>query len=207
MKVNKKFQNELQEYYERACERYSKNRIICTYFDGAGFCNIVIPTAEMLCSFENQVDGNDLIPESTFAAIDHDVRNYAPKDLLEIQESLPCLFRNNYIEAIKENRFETLVLRNVFEEDKEYDDNQIPEFLKEITKKEQQALADILNRLNPDGTLVFSTLVAETGISRPVYNNLIVKIKQFNIAEVTNMGMKGTYLNFYNYEKLKSAIN
>ena len=39
-------------------------------------------------------------------------------------------------------------------------------------------------------------IVEETGISRPVFKNLFVKLEKNKVATITNQGVKGTYISF-----------
>ena len=74
----------------------------------------------------------------------------------------------------------------------------IEEFSSKLTKTENNALAAILARLNEhgEGNISISTIVEETGISRPVYKNLFTKLEKNNIAKINNQGVKGTYISF-----------
>ena len=41
-----------------------------------------------------------------------------------------------------------------------------------------------------EGNITISKIVNQTGISRPVFNNLIIKLKENKVAEITNQGAK-----------------
>lgn len=69
------------------------------------------------------------------------------------------------------------------------------EFIKSLTKSELMAYCTITEEIGYEGTIVISKLVKESGISRPVYNNLLAKMKEHRVAEISNMGVKGTYIN------------
>ena len=69
------------------------------------------------------------------------------------------------------------------------------DFLDKLTHAEERAFKAIVNNIGIEGNITISKLVAETSISRPVYNNLLNKLKESNIATIVNMGMKGTYIN------------
>lgn len=69
------------------------------------------------------------------------------------------------------------------------------DFLEKLTHAEERAFKAIVQKIGIEGNITISKLVAETSISRPVYNNLLVKLKENNIATVVNMGVKGTYIN------------
>lgn len=74
----------------------------------------------------------------------------------------------------------------------------IDTFFADLTKTEESALKEILNRLdtNGNGNISISKIVEETGISRPVFKNLFLKLEKHKIAQIINQGVKGTYLNF-----------
>lgn len=66
------------------------------------------------------------------------------------------------------------------------------EMYKKLTEKEIRALDEINKRIHGEGIVVISSLVAETNISRPVYNILLQKLRESGAAEIVNMGVKGT---------------
>jgi hypothetical protein len=69
------------------------------------------------------------------------------------------------------------------------------EFYSHLTHLEEQAYKSIIKEIGSSGTVVVSKLVKDTMISRPVYNNLIEKLKLYDIAEITSMGVKGMNIN------------
>ena len=74
----------------------------------------------------------------------------------------------------------------------------VEEFSLKLTKTENNALAALLARLNEngEGNISIATIVEETGISRPVYKNLLTKLEKDNIAKINNQGVKGTFISF-----------
>jgi hypothetical protein len=80
------------------------------------------------------------------------------------------------------------------------------EFFSHLTNLEEQAYYSIVKQIGREGNVIISHLVKNTSISRPVYNNLIEKIKLYNIAEVANMGVKGIYINL-THPTLKDEAN
>lgn len=72
----------------------------------------------------------------------------------------------------------------------------IDAFYSNLSKTETLALKEILNRLdiNGIGNISISKIVEETGISRPVYKNLFIKLEKDNIALINNQGVKGTFI-------------
>lgn len=72
------------------------------------------------------------------------------------------------------------------------------EFIQHLTHAEGAALSSIIETIKNEGNVTISKLVKEYTISRPVYNNLLLKLQKYNVAEVVNMGVKGTYIKIIN---------
>lgn len=68
------------------------------------------------------------------------------------------------------------------------------EFFEKLTNLEEQAYHHIISQIGAEGSIVVSKLVKDTTISRPVYNNLLEKMKLNKIADIANMGVKGMYI-------------
>lgn len=69
------------------------------------------------------------------------------------------------------------------------------EFLNKLTSMEKIALKVIMQYLNQgEGIVSISQLTEGSSISRPVFKSVLQKLKDMEIAEVTNMGVKGTYV-------------
>jgi GTP-sensing pleiotropic transcriptional regulator CodY len=81
------------------------------------------------------------------------------------------------------------------------------DFMKMLTNAETRAYYSIIREIRDEGNITISKLVEKNSISRPVYNNLITKLKEHNIASVTNMGMKGTYIKILHPELKAEAID
>ena len=76
-------------------------------------------------------------------------------------------------------------------------------FLQCLTAKEKIALDSLLNYLDEgEGNVSIVKMVEKTGISRPVFMGLIQKMKDHKIAEIKNMGVKGTYFHILNQNLL-----
>ena len=73
---------------------------------------------------------------------------------------------------------------------------QTTDFQTLLTKTEKNALNLILQELKNgyDGNISISNLTEKSSISRPVFKNLLQKMKDNMIAEVDNQGAKGTYI-------------
>ena len=71
----------------------------------------------------------------------------------------------------------------------------IPPFKGLLTNNEQKAFDIIKNNLvNGYGYVSISQLTENNNISRPVFKNVLQKMKDSKVAEVTNKGVKGTYI-------------
>ena len=72
------------------------------------------------------------------------------------------------------------------------------EFISLLTHAEKSALSSIMETIENEGNVTISKLVRDYVISRPVYNNLLLKLQKYDIANVVNMGAKGTFISFTN---------
>lgn len=81
------------------------------------------------------------------------------------------------------------------------------DFLKQLTHAEERAYYSIVSEIHEEGNITISKLVEKNKISRPVYNNLLVKMKENKIANIVNMGMKGTYIKILQSELKAEAID
>lgn len=69
------------------------------------------------------------------------------------------------------------------------------EFLQNLTKPEKNALKVIMQNIhNGEGIVSISQAVANSNLSRPVFKSVLNKMKDMEIAELTNMGVKGTHV-------------
>lgn len=77
------------------------------------------------------------------------------------------------------------------------------QFLKSLTTKEKQALDALVDTLdNGEGNISLVKMTEKAGISRPVFMGLIQKMKDHKVAEIKNMGVKGTYFHILNQNLL-----
>ena len=64
-----------------------------------------------------------------------------------------------------------------------------------LTNNEQKAFDIIKNNLvNGYGYVSIVQLTESTNISRPVFKNVLQKMKDSKVAKITNKGVKGTYI-------------
>ena len=68
-----------------------------------------------------------------------------------------------------------------------------------LTDLEKSALAAIQKALDKSDVISISQLTHDSGISRPVFKNLLLKLEKNDIVEVKNMGVKGTLIKFLKY--------
>jgi hypothetical protein len=81
------------------------------------------------------------------------------------------------------------------------------EFYSHLTNAEIKAYRSIIKNIHEEGNITISKLVETNSISRPVYNNLLNKMKEDKVAEVLNMGMRGTYIKITEPELKVEAMN
>jgi GTP-sensing pleiotropic transcriptional regulator CodY len=79
------------------------------------------------------------------------------------------------------------------------------DFSDNLTIAEKEGLDYILSQIGKEGIVSINNLSKETGISRPVFNNLIAKMKTAKVAIIQNMGAKGTYIKITNLNLLKKG--
>ena len=72
----------------------------------------------------------------------------------------------------------------------------LEEFECELTATEKKAFSVVKENLNENKEvcLSISRVCETTGISRPIWKNLFAKMKNQQIAEISNMGVKGTFI-------------
>lgn len=85
----------------------------------------------------------------------------------------------------------------------EYNQNTYEQFKQSLTLAETEGLTYIMQKIQNEGIISINALSKETGISRPVFNNLINKLENSKIIIMQNMGAKGTYIKFINQTLLK----
>lgn len=81
------------------------------------------------------------------------------------------------------------------------------QFFKQLTNAEQRAYYSIVKEIGVEGNITISKLVEKNSISRPVYNNLIIKMKEYGVATIVSQGMKGTNIKILQPELKAEAID
>ena len=128
------------------------------------------------------------------------------KDLMEKYKNLPSPRANKGLLALDTGVIE--ILKHSFR-DSGIDEEEISkkEFFSKLTNAEERAYYSIINEIGDEGNVTIAKLVDEHRISRPVYNNLLAKLKEHDVAEVINMGAKGTYIKVIQTELKAEAMN
>lgn len=76
-----------------------------------------------------------------------------------------------------------------------------------LTKTEEKALIFCLEEIGDEGVLSISEAIKKSGISRPVFTGMLDKLDRYKGAEIKNMGVKGTYINFHDHILSKFEIS
>lgn len=132
-------------------------------------------------------------------------------NILKIRESIENFSIPNLgvDEEVEKEKIKTLILdfwrekpiAKVTEEDLESLIKQV-----KLTEKEKQALKAVLEEVpESTGTIVLRDLVEKTGISRPVFRNMLHKIDNFIIFK--NLGYKGSSITFLNKKLCEDFLN
>lgn len=74
-------------------------------------------------------------------------------------------------------------------------ENTIEDFYNSLTKSEKIAWAEIVNEINNYyGIISISQMVEKSEVSRPVFKSTLDKMEKYGVAEIVNMGVKGTQI-------------
>jgi hypothetical protein len=181
----------------------SMDHVIGAYFSGVEIVVIVAPTLAGLCSLSTVIFTQEkkIYNNYEYRVITRDIRSFELTELQRlVRVSIRC-FNQDYVNYINTNNLAELII-NVINGTKDSAPNYFEDFCEKITDKEKIALVDIIKRIGSEGYVSLSGLILVTGISRPVYNNLFMKLKDCHIADVTAAGAKGTHIKFLNLEIL-----
>lgn len=194
-----KIQEEIIEQYNTQVETLGEKRVFGVIHTENKNIIIIIPTQEELwLPVENKED-----------SIVQDIRIFFSTllkcDLLNINflyngaRCINPLYKNNFenllktedLNIIKQNIQEIIVKSQTSEKEE-------IKFFKCISEMEKKAFCLIQEKINnKDNNLVsISEMIKETNISRPVFRSLLSKMEKYNIAEIENKGVKGTYIRF-----------
>ena len=181
----------------------SKDHVVGAYYNGVEIVVIVAPTLAGLCSLSTVIFTQEkkIYNNYEYRVLTRDIRSF---ELTELKRStsvsIRC-FNQAYVNYINTDNLAELVI-NVINGTKDSAPNYFEDFCEKITDKEKTALVDIIKRIGSEGYVSLSALILVTGMSRPVYNNLFTKLKDYHIAEVAAAGAKGTHIKFLNLDIL-----
>ena len=132
-------------------------------------------------------------------------------DFIEYKRNVNTELYNKYFKAIKDQSSDSInmladlqrqydmdqgIVNKSFTETKKKMTKE--DFVNSLTKTEKKAFEFLLTKLsNGEGVVSISQLILETNISRPVFKNLLSKMGE--VAEINNLGVKGTYIKIYNH--------
>ena len=116
-------------------------------------------------------------------------------NLTPVQKKTAC--ENIKEEGVSESFYNGIV--EIFKQYLTMKENTQEKFFDAITKTEEKALIHILETIGDEGTISISEAIKKSGISRPVFTSLFDKLDKYKGAEIRNMGVKGTYINFYDH--------
>ena len=106
---------------------------------------------------------------------------------------LRYFFKDTYLKDFKQNILEFMKTNLALGNDQKED------FLNNLTTTEKKAFNIIINMLDfNEGYFSLVQLTSLYNISRPVFKNVFDKMVKYNIAEVSNCGVKGTFVKIIN---------
>ena len=208
---NSSILEKINESYDFALTIYEEKNILGVFvYDEDKIKVIYIPTFEELC-FKSSMSSliynekKDTIIVENICSLANNI-SFAQNFL---KENNPKLINPDYI-AIYSNFLENKNIENIdeikagiMEIIKMVVNNTEEEFLNQLTIAEKEGLKIILKTIGTEGVVSINNLSKDIGISRPVLNNLISKMKTAKVAIIQNMGAKGTYIKILNLKLIK----
>lgn len=184
IKIGKKALQHYKETYNQDVSdllKASYIRIACRqYMNGVSCENCINLKQDYYRNYLLQIKHGELIPD--IEDIEDDFNSLLEEsNSLSIENDSSKLIKTAIAEIVK--IFLTDMMQNT-------------EFENLLTQTENQALKIILSHLKDgiEGNISISQLTNESSISRPVFKNVIQKMKNNSIAEIENQGVKGTYI-------------
>ena len=134
--------------------------------------------------------------KSYLESIKHEVLEIEPKEIISEIEELINSQENVELSSFTDKKIKLGVINIINIGLKKKVD--LEEFERELTPTEKKALSVVKENLNEnkETCLSISKISKTTGISRPIWKNLFSKMENQQIAEVSNMGVKGTFIKF-----------
>lgn len=182
-------------YWKELPQFYNRNEILGLVFYKNKITLLYIPSFRKLCLAKYSIESEYLKKYDDLAICDFrdfGILNDYKEFLHIINPQYKAIMETFY--ADKDDK-----IVDIFKESyRIYFTNQEPyltkdEFYLKLTHAEQKAFESVREGLKGGKkTVNISKLMKESKVSRPVYNSLIVKLKEYKIAHVTNKGAGGT---------------
>lgn len=220
-----------EQEYQKSIKRFGETRVLGTFIIGSDRYAITIffptvqeiaincpPLNSCVCDQEGEVHLVDfrLIPEllcekdgfiyNIFLTNNFIISPLYQKVFSKMSEEISTLSMKSLIEGDGLNILITW-LNKIFELYLQFRGGVQTKIFDALTKTEEKALIYILEEIGDEGILSISKAIASSGISRPVFTGLLDKLDRYQAAEIKNMGVKGTYINFYDHILSKFEIN
>lgn len=149
------------------------------YVNGTSIADCICLKKDFHLRYLESIDKGEFIPDI----------EELKDDYIEILSKAKNMMCYHEAETYFKNFIKTVITRA------NQDTTKVKNVLEFLTEKEKQALKLILLKLdNGEGIISVSKLLEESDISRPVFKSALDKIEKHCLAEITNMGVKGTYI-------------
>lgn len=187
---------------------YRLNHFLDSYVHGVDYQKCIRPDEnsyiyDVLWKIKNgEIPPEELDPDDLENQVNNLINEYSKKLKSPLHDKAQKILDEGIIEIIKHSFKELKTTTTAIEETISKKD-----FLKQLTHAEERAYYTIVEKIHEEGSVVISKLVKETLYSRSVYNNLINKMKEYNVAEITNMGVKGIHIKITQTELRNEAMS
>lgn len=174
--INRGYEAIENENYVEAC----RIRFACQeYVNGASIADCIYLKKDFYLRYLDSIKKEEFAPDLIELKEDYENILTKAKDMICHYEAE--IYFKNFIKN-------TIIKAN-------QDTTRVTNILEFLTDKERQALKLILSKLdNGEGSISISKLLEESTLSRPVFKSTLDKIEKYCLAEITNMGVKGTYI-------------
>ena len=219
--------------YQKALKQIEEKRVLGTFLIGPAYQtvtsffptiqDIAINCAPMDCWFEKSDFGGNRVIDfrlvsdlvcsdlefivNIFCTDTYIINPMYQKQMLKIRTELSknLLGSKSWMEGNTINIFAEGWTK-LFDHYLQFRDGVQDKIFKSLTKTEEKALIYTLEEIGDEGILSISKAINDSGISRPVFTSMLDKLDRYKGAEVKNMGVKGTYINFYDHILSKFEI-
>ena len=123
----------------------------------------------------------------------------------KLKEAISAIKMKNWIDGDNMNILAEWWTK-IFDHYLQFRDGVQDKIFSSLTKTEEKALIFCLEEIGDEGILSISEAIRKSGISRPVFTSMLDKLDRYKGAEIKNMGVKGTYINFYDHILSKFEI-